>query len=48
MLVEHQVVRPLQRMLAAFVDHGLDLAALQIDALDRAADIFVAAPARPA
>ena len=29
MLVEHQIVRPLQRMLAAFVDHGLDLAALR-------------------
>ena len=40
LLVEHQIVRPLQRMLAAFVEQGLDLAGSQIDALDRAADIF--------
>jgi hypothetical protein len=33
-------------MLAAFVDHGLDLAALQVDTLDRAADIFAGAAAR--
>src|SRR6476660_5178169 len=41
MLVEYQVVRPPQRMLAAFVDDGLDLAGLQIDALDRAAEIVL-------
>ena len=41
MLVEHQVVRPAQPVLAASVDDGLDLAALHIDALDRAALIVV-------
>ncbi len=41
MLVEHQVVRPAQLVLAAPVDDGLDLAALHIDALDRAALIVV-------
>ena len=46
MLVEHQVVGPAQRMLAAFVDDGLDLAALQIDALDRAAEVILGLRAR--
>src|SRR5205823_14717212 len=40
-LVEHQVVRPPQRVLAASVDYGLDLAAMHVDALDRAALIVV-------
>ena len=40
MPVEHQIVRPLQGMLAAFVEHGFDLAGCEIDALQRAADIF--------
>jgi hypothetical protein len=40
-LIEHQVVRPTQRVLTASVDDGLDLAALHIDALDRAALIVV-------
>ena len=39
--VEHQIVRALQRVLAAFVEHGFDLAGRKIDALDRAADIFM-------
>src|SRR5205085_9969270 len=38
--VEHQVVGPAQRMLAASVDDGLDLAGLHIHALDRAAEII--------
>jgi hypothetical protein len=46
MPVEHEVVRPAQAMLAAFVDHGLDLAGLEIDALDRAAAIIIRLPAR--
>src|SRR5216683_301697 len=41
MLVEHQIVRSLQGMLAAFVEKGFDLAGRKIDALDRAADIFM-------
>ena len=36
-LVEHEIVRPAQLVLAAPVDHRLDLAALQVDPLDRAA-----------
>src|SRR6202008_5083351 len=46
MPVEHEIVRPAQRMLAASVDDGLDLAALQIDALDRAAEIILRLSAR--
>ena len=46
--VEHEIVRPAQAVLAAFVDDGLDLAGLEVDALDRpggkAANIVRQAP----
>ena len=47
MSVEHEIIRAAQRMLAASSNDRLDLAALQVDALDRAAEIILAA-ARPA
>ena len=44
--VEHEIVRSAQAVLAAFVDHGLELAALQVDALDRTAAIIFGLRAR--
>src|SRR5207302_9172502 len=41
MPVEDQIIWSAQRMLAAFGNDGLDLAALQVHALDRAALIIV-------
>ena len=48
LLVEHQIVRPLQGMRTAFVEQRFDLAVREVDALDRAANIFMAAAAHPA